>query len=312
MTRALLPTSATTATSVARPVIGIRSLSMTYGERRVLDGIDLDIAPREKVAILGPNGAGKSTLVETLEGIRRPSGGVVEVLGEDPSSAPEVWKSRVGIVLQAWRDHGSWRVADMVRYVAAGHRTVGRNDLRPPAEVLAAVGLADRSRQRISTLSGGQRRRLDVACALVSRPDVLFLDEPTTGFDPGARRAFHELMRSIADSTTIIWATHDLSEAQQMCDRILVLDRGRIVADGPPETLRTSMAGETTVSWRDAGGAQSRRLADPRDLITRLSADPSVSDLEIHRGTLEDAYLAIVAAAEDDAPASVPPKEALP
>ncbi|MEI3867513.1 ABC transporter ATP-binding protein [Microbacterium sp. CCNWLW134] len=280
------------------PVIRVSGLTMTYGTRRVLDGIDLEIGMREKIAILGPNGAGKSTLVETLEGIRRPSSGEVTVLGEVPSTAPEAWKSRIGIVLQSWRDHGTWRVIDILRYVAAGHRTVGRDDLRDPAEMLAAVGLADRSRQLIRTLSGGQRRRLDVACALISRPDVLFLDEPTTGFDPSARRSFHELMDSIAETTTIIWATHDLSEAQRMCDRILVLDGGAIVADGSPDDLRAAMAGRTTVTWRDGEGRHSREVDDPRTLLAALSADPSAVDVEVRRGTLEDAYLAIVARAE--------------
>lgn len=299
MTRLLTTTPTDEETPMSVPtVISIRDLTMTYGDRRVLDRIGLDVAANEKVAILGPNGAGKSTLVETLEGIRRPSAGDVRVLGESPASAPEAWKSRIGIVLQSWRDHGAWKVIDMLRYVAAGHRTVGRSDVRDPAELLEAVGLSDRSGQLVRTLSGGQRRRLDVACALISRPEVLFLDEPTTGFDPAARRAFHDLMTSIADSTTIIWATHDLAEAQSMCNRILVLDRGGIVADGSPDELRARLASRTTVTWRDATGMRTRELDDPRDLVAALSADPDVSGLEVRRGSLEDAYLAIVSAAE--------------
>ena len=282
--------------------VDVRGLSTRYGERLVLDGLDLEIPAGQRVAVLGPNGAGKSTLIEILEGIRRPSSGELAVLGVDPATAPESWKSRIGVVLQSWRDHGAWRVEDLLAYIAAAHRSAGRTELWDVGELLGAVGLAEQARQRLRPLSGGQRRRIDVAAALLGCPELLFLYEPTTGFDPVVRRDFHRLMNSLAPGTTIVWATHDLQEAQKMCDRILILNGGRITADGSPEGLRTAMSSETTVTWRTGAGPQGRRLAEPRELIAELAVDPDVDDLEVRRGSLEDAYLAIVTAAEGGEP----------
>ncbi|CAD5990959.1 ABC transporter ATP-binding protein [Agreia sp. COWG] len=293
--------------STSRPVIQASALSMKYGDNLVLHELDFVIAAGSNVAVLGPNGAGKSTMIEILEGFRRPSAGSVEVLGGVPSEASEEWKSRVGVVLQAWRDHGSWRVIDFLRYVTAAHRSVGRTDLWEVTELLALVGLQEHSTKRIRSLSGGQRRRVDVAASLIARPQLLFLDEPTTGFDPEAKRSFHELMRGLAGLTTILWATHDLTEAEDMCDRILILHRGKIVADGTPEELRSKMASDTTVSWRDQDGRHKARVEDPRPLLTRLMGDSTyVDEIEVHKGSLEEAYMVIVGDAKQNGPEKMP------
>ncbi|UNX53648.1 ABC transporter ATP-binding protein [Georgenia sp. TF02-10] len=283
---------------VGSSAIAVEDLVMQYGQRRVLDHVSLEIPIGESVSVLGPNGAGKSTFIEILEGLRKPSSGRVEVLDADPAHATEAWKSRVGVVLQSWRDHGTWRVRDLLTYARAAHSAAGVQALWSLDDLLETVGLMHLQHQRLRTLSGGQRRRVDVAAALISRPQLLFLDEPTTGFDPEARRDFHALMASISDSTTFVWATHDLDEAQKMCKRILILDQGNIVADGNPDALRRQAAVKATVQWTDTDGPHSREVEDSRGLVQRLSNDPAVRDIEVRRGTLEDAYLSIVTSVE--------------
>lgn len=276
-------------------VVGVDGVTMRYGTRTVLDQVSFDIAAGQRVAVLGPNGAGKSTLIEILEGLRRPGAGTVEVLGENPTTAPERWRSRIGVVLQAWRDHGTWTVTDFLAYITAAHRAAGVEDVWSADELLEAVELGSHSRQRLSSLSGGQRRRVDVAAALISRPELLFLDEPTTGFDPEVRQAFYSLVRNLAGGTTIIWATHNLHEAEEMCDRIIILNRGRIVADGTPAELQARLILSSTVTWMTSEGPHTREVQDSDGLVRAVVNGPEPFwDLEVRRGSLEQAYLAIV------------------
>lgn len=223
------PSAATVAAGSARPVIRVRDMRMAYGGTDVLHGIDLDIRRGEIFALLGPNGAGKTTTVEILEGFRQRSAGEVAVLGTDPARGDDAWRARIGLVLQSWRDHRRWQVAELLRHFALYYPAP-----RDPAELLALVGLTEQAGQQVDRLSGGQRRRLDVALAIVGRPELLFLDEPTTGFDPEARRDFHDLVERLArdEGVTILLTTHDLAEAERLADRIAVLVNGRIRAGG--------------------------------------------------------------------------------
>jgi ABC-2 type transport system ATP-binding protein len=277
--------------------ITVAGLRMSYGAGEVLRGIDLEVHRGEVVALLGPNGAGKTTTVEILEGFREPTAGTVRVLGEDPLNAGESWRAEVGVVLQSWRDHGRWRVRDLLAQFRRAYLPYSR-DVYDVDELLLAVGLTERADARIRTLSGGQRRRLDVAIGIIGRPSVLFLDEPTSGFDPVARRDFHELVHRLADldDTTILLTTHDLGEAERLADRILILDGGLIVADGSPDALAREVAGATEVRWRHDGERHVHATADAtayvRDLLARHPV--GIDDLEIVRTTLEDTYLAMV------------------
>ncbi|PPI41096.1 MULTISPECIES: ABC transporter ATP-binding protein [unclassified Rathayibacter] len=286
-------------TSQHSPAISVEGLRMRYGAKDVLAGVTLDVERGQRIAVLGPNGAGKSTMIEILEGFRRPSAGRVRVLDADPLDAPSVWRSRIGIVLQAWRDHGTWRVRELLELVAASHDAARPGVALPVGEMLRSVGLEDLADRRLATLSGGQRRRVDVAAALIGRPELVFLDEPTTGFDPEIRAAFHELIRALTPETTVLWATHDLHEAEAMCDRIVILARGSVEADGSPEELRDRFASGTTVRWRADGGLHTEHVGDPAPVLARLSAQGvDLSGLEVRRASLEDAYLAIVAGSE--------------
>jgi ABC-2 type transport system ATP-binding protein len=298
------------------PVIEVSGLRMRYGARDVLDGLDLRIGRGEVVALLGPNGAGKTTTIEILEGFRERSGGDVSVLGEDPARAGDRWRARVGIVTQSWRDHGRWRIGQLLDEFASLYRPFAQPNRPAPytsAEALELVGLADRRKALVRSLSGGQRRRLDVAIGILGRPELLFLDEPTTGFDPVARHEFHELIHELSDfdDTTVLLTTHDLAEAEKVAGRILILDGGRIVADGSPAALSREVAGASEISWREDGVRQVHSAADPvpfvRDLLTRPGA--AVTELQVRAQTLEETYLAMVARHETsraDASAQAP------
>jgi ABC-2 type transport system ATP-binding protein len=217
------------------PAVAVSGLVMRY-DATVLQGVDLQVARGEVLAVLGPNGAGKTTMMEILEGYRRPSAGVIEVLGCDPQSAGPEWRERIGIVLQSASDHGLWTVGALVRHVAAHYPRPW-----PVDDLLGGVGLGDRAGARVGRLSGGQRRRLDLALGLVGRPEVLFLDEPTTGFDPQARRDVWRLLEQVRDGgTAILLTTHALDEAERLADRVTVLDRGQIIAVGSPAELKAS------------------------------------------------------------------------
>ncbi|WP_202619173.1 ABC transporter ATP-binding protein [Ornithinimicrobium cavernae] len=299
------------------PAIRTHNLQMQYAATRVLDDVTLTIDRGEVVALLGPNGAGKTTTIEILEGFRVPSGGEVSVLGETPHTAGESWRARVGVVLQSWRDHGKWRVEEFLDYLGLYYTDYATPEVArpwPTADLLERVGLAGKTQRRLDRLSGGERRRLDVAVGLLGRPEVLFLDEPTAGFDPQARRDFHELIRSLSDlDTTILLTTHDLAEAELLADRILVLAGGSIVADGTPDELRHRMSATASVRFRRDGELHTESTDDPVGYLRGLFARPGeIADLEVRRASLEEAYLTLVHQVEtgaDTGPATlgIPP-----
>lgn len=283
------------------PVITVRDLRMRYGTKDVLDGVDFEVHRGEVVTLLGPNGAGKTTTIEILEGFRERSDGEVTVLGHDPLLAPEAWRAGIGIVLQSWRDHGLWKVRDLLRHLGEYYEPYGTPDRPRPRQVdelLEAVGLADAAQQRVSKLSGGQRRRLDVAIGIVGRPELLFLDEPTAGFDPEARRDFHDVVHSLVDrdGTTVVLTTHDLDEAEKLADRILILAGGCIVANGSADALAHQVEGKAQVTWTRGGERYVHSADDATAFVRALFAQygDDVADLEVRRTTLEDTYMSLV------------------
>lgn len=288
-------------TNTARePVISASGLTMAYGDNLVLDSIDLTIEARETVVLLGPNGAGKTTMIEAFEGFRRPSAGSVRVLGIDPATAGDTWRARVGIVLQSWRDHPRWQVRTLLDHLGSFYRPYSTDATPRPwpiDELLNLVGLTHDADRKVSQLSGGRRRRLDVAIGLVGRPELLFLDEPTAGFDPEARRDFHDLLASLEDiDTTILMTTHDLDEAERVASRILILAGHRIIADGSPAELRRVHSGTSEVRWRDDDGIHVHATDDPVAFLRGRLADPLVTmtNLEVEHSSLEDTYLELV------------------
>jgi ABC-2 type transport system ATP-binding protein len=283
------------------PVIEVRGLRMTYGSTEVLAGVDLTVASGEVVCLLGPNGAGKTTTIEVLEGFRLRSGGDVRVLGVDPAEGGDDWRARVGVVLQSWRDHARWTPRRLLTQLGGYYEpysTPKRPRPYPVEDLLETVGLTAAADRRIVTLSGGMRRRLDVAVGIIGRPDLLFLDEPTAGFDPQARRDFHDLVHRLSDleGTSILLTTHDLAEAERLADRILILDGGRIVADGSADELTRQVAGSSEVRWSIGGERFVHATADPTPFVRRLFEQhgDAVADLEVHRASLEDTYIAMV------------------
>ncbi|CAM3864551.1 ABC transporter ATP-binding protein [Kibdelosporangium persicum] len=280
-------------------VLDVRDLRMRYGTNDVLKGVTFQARRGEVLSLLGPNGAGKTTTIEILEGFRMRSAGEVSVLGVDPANADESWRARLGVVLQSWRDHGKWRVRDLLAHLATFYEPYHRP--WDADELIEVVGLTEHARKRVHRLSGGQRRRLDVAIGIVGRPDLLFLDEPTVGFDPAARREFHELVHRLADEdTTILLTTHDLAEAEKLADRILILAGGKVIADGSADQLSLQMATETEVKWTLHGQryvhATTEATKFVHDLFKQHGDD--IADLEVRRGTLEDTYMAMVVAFE--------------
>lgn len=299
----------TTADEAPALALEVRDLRMRYGTKDVLTGVTFAARRGEVLALLGPNGAGKTTTIEILEGFRARSAGEVSVLGSDPSQGDEAWRARVGVVLQSWRDHRFWRVREILAYSARFYAPFATTAVPRPwnvDELLELVGLSDCASAKILTLSGGQRRRLDVAIGIVGRPEIVFFDEPTAGFDPHARRDFHDLIHRLADfeNTTILLTTHDLDEAEKIADRILVLDEGRIVADGSADQLARQLPSTAEVRWSSGGQrhVHAVREGDPsdfvRDLLTR---HPDITDLDVRRATLEDTYMALVRRVESRA-----------
>jgi ABC-2 type transport system ATP-binding protein len=287
--------------AVSESIIDVRDLRMRYGSKDVLTGVNFTVNRGEVVTLLGPNGAGKTTTIEILEGFRLPSAGTVDVLGTDPAKGDEDWRARVGVVLQSWRDHARWTPRKLLAHLGSyyvPYSTPQRTRPYDVEELIAMVGLGEQADQKVCTLSGGQRRRLDVAIGIVGRPELLFLDEPTAGFDPHARREFHELIHRLTDleETTILLTTHDLDEAEKLADRILILAGGRIVADGSVEQLARQVAGEGEVRWSLNGRHFVESTNDPttfvRELFARHGVD--VADLEVRRASLEDTYLTMV------------------
>ena len=269
--------------------------------QRCAAGVAFEARRGEVVCLLGPNGAGKTTTIEILEGFRMRSAGQVEVLGEDPAVAGEDWRARVGVVLQSWRDHPRWTPRSLLELLGRFYTPYSTPQTPRPLEagpLLDLVGLTDLADQKISTLSGGQRRRLDVAVGIVGRPELLFLDEPTSGFDPQARREFHDLVHRLADleQTTILLTTHDLDEAEKLADRILILSGGRIVADGSAAELARSVAVEAEIRWSVEGEHFVHATNDVTSFVRSLLAEhgDGVADLEVRRASLEDTYIALV------------------
>lgn len=298
--------------AAVEPAIEVSGLQMEYGPTTVLRGLDLRVGVGEVVALLGPNGAGKTTTIEILEGFRAPSAGRVLVLGEDPLHAGDAWRARVGVVLQSWRDHARWRVGELLTHLGEYYRGYSTPDLPRPWDttaLLERVGLTGKQDRRLMDLSGGERRRLDVAIGLVGRPEVLFLDEPTAGFDPQARRDFHDLVRDVADhEVTILLTTHDLDEAEQIADRILILAEGRIVADGAPDVLRRNASRRAEVRWCEHGRTHVHGADDPVPFVRELlGPGRDITDLEVRRARLEDAYFDLVRQSESrGAPSPTP------
>jgi ABC-2 type transport system ATP-binding protein len=289
-------------------VLAVRDLRMRYGKTDVLDGVSFAARPGEVLALLGPNGAGKTTTIEILEGFRMRSAGEVSVLGTDPARGGEAWRARTGVVLQSWRDHGKWQVRELLVQLGRYYGPYSTAGIRRPwdaDDLLETVGLTAHARKRVRHLSGGQRRRLDVAIGIVGRPELLFLDEPTAGFDPEARRDFHDVVHRLSDleQTTILLTTHDLDEAERLADRILVLTGGTIIADGSADELARTMSGQSEVRWSRDGQRFVHAADDATAFVRELFRQygESIEDLEVRRATLEDTYMALVRQAEQQA-----------
>jgi ABC-2 type transport system ATP-binding protein len=278
--------------------VTVSGLRKAYRDVSAVGGIDFDIGRGEVFALLGPNGAGKTTTVEILEGFRRRDSGTVAVLGHDPAHPSRAWRARIGIVLQLASAGPELTVLEMVRHFAAFYPRP-----RQPEEAIELVGLTAKSRSQVGTLSGGQTRRLDVALGIVGQPELLFLDEPTTGFDPQARRQFWALIRRLrGDGTTIVLTTHYLDEAEELADRIAVIVAGRVVASGTPETLGGRAAAAARVSWDASDTGSGRAMVEtttPARLVAELAREFSgeIPGLTVTRPTLEDIYLDLIARA---------------
>ncbi|TFB77379.1 ABC transporter ATP-binding protein [Cryobacterium glaciale] len=276
------------------PVVQVRDLHKSYGSVEAVRGVSFSIAAGETFALLGPNGAGKSTTIEILEGYRDRTGGEVSVLGVDPHRGGLEWKARLGIVLQTSGESGNVTVTEQLRHFAGFYPNPRNVD-----EVIDAAGLREKATTRISKLSGGQRRRVDVALGIIGRPELLFLDEPTTGFDPEARHQFWDLIRSLKEEgTTILLTTHYLDEAAQLGDRAGIIAGGRLIDIGLIDEIGGADARVPRVRWRDDNGTvREERTTHPArvvaDLALRLNgAEPE--DLEVIRPSLEDVYLSLV------------------
>jgi ABC-2 type transport system ATP-binding protein len=276
-------------------LIEVKGLKKSYGDVHAVRGVDLEIAQGEIFSLLGPNGAGKTTTVEILEGFRTRDAGTVSVLGFDPQSRghqSREWRNRIGIVLQSSADAGDLTVLETVEHFSGYYSNPRKVD-----EVINAVGLVEKESALIRTLSGGQRRRLDVALGIVGNPELLFLDEPTTGFDPEARRSFWALIQKLrSDGTTILLTTHYLDEAEALADRVAVINNGVIIEVSTPAELGGRATSQATVSWRDGDTVKSERSDNPTALVSKLSSHfgGEVPELVVTRPSLEDIYLEMI------------------
>jgi ABC-2 type transport system ATP-binding protein len=271
--------------------IEVRELRKSYGDVEAVRGVSFAVERGEVFGLLGPNGAGKTTTVEILEGYRRRSGGEVRVLGHDPEERDRRLQERVGIVLQSGGFYPRATVREAVEHFAKAYARP-----RDPGETIALVGLEEKAGARTMELSGGQRRRLDLALALVGDPELVFLDEPTTGFDPAARRNAWGVVRRLKElDKTVLLTTHYLDEAQELADRVAIVKAGRIVAEGPPSQLGAPSAGYR-VSYLSEGRRVEHHTDDPTELLHRLTRDAlargeRLEGLEVARPTLEEVYL---------------------
>jgi len=276
-------------------VIEVQGLHKSYADTKAVDGVDLTIAEGEIFALLGPNGAGKTTTVEILEGFRKADSGTISVLGFDPSqrgAQSRIWRNRIGIVLQSTADAGDLTVIETLSHFAKYYSAP-----RDVDEVINSVGLDEKRGALIRTLSGGQRRRLDVGLGIIGSPELLFLDEPTTGFDPEARRAFWSLIESLRKGgTTILLTTHYLDEAEALADRVAVITRGKILEVSTPTQLGGRATAKARVQWKSNGVMQEEMTDNPTEVVKRLSAQfpGEVPELQVLRPSLEDIYLSMI------------------
>jgi ABC-2 type transport system ATP-binding protein len=269
-----------------------RDLHKHYGDKHAVDGLDLAVERGEIFAVLGPNGAGKTTTIEILEGFRHRDRGEVVVLGEDPQHTGRQWRNRIGIVLQSATDQAELTVGELVRHFAR-YYPGGRD----ADELMVAVGLAEKADTRTRQLSGGQRRRLDVALGIVGRPELLFLDEPTTGFDPEARRSFWDLIEGLRDDgTTILLTTHYMDEAERLADRCAVVRDGKVVALDAPTALGHRATRQAVVRWLEDGETREQATRTPTSVVRALADrfPGEVPGLQVIRPSLEDVYLSLV------------------
>lgn len=274
------------------PAVSVQGLRKSYGPLDAVRGITFEIESGETFALLGPNGAGKSTTIEILEGYRSRSAGEVRVLGVDPSHGTTAWKSHFGIVLQTSAEDSNVTVQEQLNDFALFYPHP-----RDVDEVIAAVGLTEKARTRITKLSGGQRRRLDVALGVIGRPELLFLDEPTTGFDPEARRQFWDLIRSLKhEGTTILLTTHYLDEAAALSDRAGIIAHGELIALAAIDEIGGPSARIPIVRWQDADGVvHEERTESPATRVSQLVAENGEPQgLEVIRPSLEDIYFELV------------------
>lgn len=276
-------------------VIEVHGLVKSYGDFTAVAGIDLTIQAGEIFALLGPNGAGKTTTVEILAGFRQADQGSVSVLGFDPATKGDAgrhWRNRIGIVLQSASDAGSFKVREIVKHFSTFYANPRNVD-----QVIEAVGLSEKRNSLVLELSGGQRRRLDVALGIIGNPELLFLDEPTTGFDPEARRAFWALIRDLkAAGTTILLTTHYLDEAEELADRVAVIAGGKIIEVSTPALLGGRSTAKAKVQWLGPNGIESVESGNPTAVITKLAAQygNEIPELTVSRPSLEDIYLKMI------------------
>ncbi len=304
---------------VSSAAISVHGLRKSYGGTEVVRGIDFEVAAGEVFGFLGPNGAGKTTTIEILEGYRERTDGEVSVLGADPARPTRPWRERVGLVLQECELDPLLTVTETLKLFSAFYSSP-----RPVSETVDLVGLDEKRDARAGTLSGGQRRRLDVAVALVGRPELVFLDEPTTGFDPSARREAWTMIEGLkAEGTTVFLTTHYLDEAQHLADRVAILRQGEILAAGPPDELGQRGTGVSVVSFRlpdgvapedvatragtpaeRAGALVSLAVDDAQETLWKLTSwaredGLRLEELEVHRPTLEDVFLELTGAGHE-------------
>lgn len=281
-------------------LIEVKGLTKSYGDVHAVRGVDLSIEQGEIFSILGPNGAGKTTTVEILEGFRTRDAGSVSVLGFDPNTKghqSREWRNRIGIVLQSSSDAGDLTVFETINHFSGYY-----SNPRDVEEVINSVGLNEKESALIRNLSGGQRRRLDVALGIIGNPELIFLDEPTTGFDPEARRAFWALIKKLrGDGATILLTTHYLDEAEALADRVAVINKGVIVEVSTPAELGGRATSQATVQWRDSDQIKSEKTDNPTALVASLAArfNGEVPELIVTRPSLEDIYLEMIGGVDE-------------